>query len=60
MPVVVGKVEDGAKGNVSFIRPVFFDSIVDTTGVDWEEEARGQLMPCCWKLRERPLNQAQR
>lgn len=34
MPVVVGKVEDRAKSNVSFIRPVFFDSIVDTTGVD--------------------------
>lgn len=34
MPVVVGKVEDRAKSNVSFIRPVFFDSIVDTTSVD--------------------------
>jgi hypothetical protein len=45
VPIVVGKVEDGAEGDVGFIRPAFFDSIVDTTGVDWGEEAQSQRMP---------------
>lgn len=36
MPAMVGKVEDGAEGDVSFIRPVSFNSIVDATGVYWE------------------------
>ena len=36
MPAMVGKVEDGAEGEVSFIRPVSFDSIVDAAGIYWE------------------------
>lgn len=34
MPVVVGKVEDGTEGDVGLICPVFFDPMIDATGVD--------------------------
>lgn len=59
-PAVVGKIEDGAEGDVSFIRTVSFDSIVDATGVYWEgviesmdavrEEARRETIQPCPKV----------
>ena len=45
IPVVVGKIEDRTECDVSFVFARFFYSIVDASGVDWEEGTRSQCMP---------------